>query len=238
VNPKADLGIVLNLWTAEPATDSEADRKLAALEWANSNEWFLDPLFKKRYPELSLQAHGANAPDIQDGDFDIIAQPNDFLGVNYYRREVMSAEVPPRKPEGGMGFTDMGWEIYPQGLTDLLLQMKAQYPNLPPVYITENGMAAVDEVEGAPGNPHVEDTQRIEYVRTHLEALKASMDAGVDVRGYFLWSLMDNFEWNSGYEKRFGIVYVDYATQQRIPKASALWYRDFLAAQHRQRQAA
>jgi beta-glucosidase len=233
-NTAADLGIVLNLWTADPATDSDADRKLAALEWANSNEWFLDPLFKKRYPELSLQAHGADAPDVHAGDFDIIAQPIDFLGVNYYRREVMSAEEPPRKPEGGMGFTDMGWEIYPQGLVDLLTKMKDEYPNLPAVYITENGMAAVDTVEEG----HVQDTQRIEYVRTHLEAMKTAMDAGVDVRGYFLWSLMDNFEWNSGYAKRFGIVYVDYATQQRIPKASALWYRDFLAAQQRQRQAA
>jgi beta-glucosidase len=231
---QADLGIVLNLWTADPATDSEADRKLAALEWANSNEWFLDPLFKKRYPELSLQAHGANAPEVQEGDFDIIAQPIDFLGVNYYRREVMSAEDPPRKPVGGIGFTDMGWEIYPQGLTELLVKMKDEYPNLPPVYITENGMAAVDTVEDG----QVADTQRIEYVRTHLETMKAAMDQGVDVRGYFLWSLMDNFEWNSGYAKRFGIVYVDYATQERIPKASALWYRDFLAAQQRRRQAA
>jgi beta-glucosidase len=235
---QADLGIVLNLWTADPATDSEADRKLAALEWANSNEWFLDPLFKKRYPELSLQAHGANAPEVQEGDFDIIAQPIDFLGVNYYRREVMSAEDPPRKPVGGIGFTDMGWEIYPQGLTELLVKMKDEYPNLPPVYITENGMAAVDVVEGAQDSPQVRDTQRIEYVRTHLETMKAAMDQGVDVRGYFLWSLMDNFEWNSGYAKRFGIVYVDYATQERIPKASALWYRDFLAAQQRRRQAA
>jgi beta-glucosidase len=126
-----------------------------------------------------------------------------------------------------MGFTDMGWEIYPQGLTDLLVQLKQEYPDLPPVYITENGMASVDAVE----NGQVSDTQRLEYVRTHLEALKAAMDQGVDVRGYFLWSLMDNFEWNSGYAKRFGIVYVDYATQERTPKASALWYRDFIAGQ-------
>jgi len=126
-----------------------------------------------------------------------------------------------------MGFTDMGWEIYPQGLTDLLVQLKQEYPDLPPVYITENGMASVDAVE----NGQVNDAQRLEYVRTHLEALKAAMDQGVDVRGYFLWSLMDNFEWNSGYAKRFGIVYVDYATQERTPKASALWYRDFIAGQ-------
>jgi beta-glucosidase len=236
VNPKAQLGIVLNQWTADPATDSAADRRLAALEWANSIAWFMDPIFKKRYPALALEHHGADAPEVQDGDFDIIAAPLDFLGVNYYRREVMSAEVPPRKPEGGNGFTDMGWEIYPQGLTELLVQLKDEYPALPPVYITENGMAAVDTLaDGA-----VDDAVRIEYVRTHLEALKAAMDAGIDVRGYFLWSLMDNFEWNSGYAKRFGIVWVDYATLERTPKASALWYRDFIARQraHQGRQAA
>jgi beta-glucosidase len=233
-NPKAGLGIVLNQWTADPATDSEADRALAELEWARSVQWFMDPIFKGRYPELALRAHGANAPVVQDGDFDIIKQPVDFLGVNYYRREVMSTEDPPRKPEGGQGFTDMGWEIYPQGLTELLLQLKAEYDNLPPIYITENGMASSDSVE----NGQVADSVRTDYVRTHLDALKAAMDQGVDVRGYFLWSLMDNFEWNSGYAKRFGIIYVDYATQQRIPKASALWYRDFVAAQRGQRKAA
>jgi beta-glucosidase len=224
--PKAKLGIVLNQWTAEPATDSEADRALARLEWARSVQWYMDPIFKRRYPELALAHHGANAPQVQEGDFDIIAQPLDFLGVNYYRREVMSAEDPPRKPEGGEGFTDMGWEIYAKGLTELLLQLKSEYA-LPPVYITENGMAAADRLEDG----GVRDTVRLDYVRTHLEALKAAMDQGVDVRGYFLWSLLDNFEWNSGYTKRFGIVYVDYATQARYPKASALWYRDFVASQ-------
>jgi beta-glucosidase len=237
-NTEADLGIVLNLWTADPATDSDADRRLAELEWANSNEWFLDPLFKKRYPELSLRAHGADAPQIQDGDFDLIAQPLDFLGVNYYRREVMSAETPPKKRTDGNGWTDMGWEIYPQGLVDLLVKMKAQYGegelSLPPVWITENGMAVADTIE----NGQVNDTPRIDYVRTHLEALKTAMDQGVDVRGYFLWSLMDNFEWNSGYAKRFGIVWVDYDTLERTPKASALWYRDFIAAQRDNRRAA
>jgi beta-glucosidase len=127
----------------------------------------------------------------------------------------------------------MGWEIYAKGLTELLLQLKAEY-DLPPIYITENGMAAADRLEDG----EVRDTVRVDYVRTHLDALKAAMDQGVDVRGYFLWSLLDNFEWNSGYTKRFGIVYVDYATQQRIPKASALWYRDFIASQRQDRRAA
>jgi beta-glucosidase len=127
----------------------------------------------------------------------------------------------------------MGWEIYAKGLTELLLQLKAEY-ELPPVYITENGMAAADSIEDG----EVKDTVRLDYVRTHLEALKDAMDQGVDVRGYFLWSLLDNFEWNSGYTKRFGIVWVDYLTQARIPKASALWYRDFIAGQRRGRRAA
>jgi len=232
-NPKAALGIVLNQWTSDPATDSAADRALAELEWARSVQWFMDPIFKGRYPELALRAHGANAPTVFDGDFDIIRQPLDFLGVNYYFRHYASAETPPRTAPAALGVTDMGWEIYPQGLTELLVKLNGEY-TLPPIYITENGMAAPDSVEQG----QVTDTIRIRYVQQHLAALQAAINQGVDVRGYFLWSLMDNFEWNSGYAKRFGIVYVDYATQQRIRKASALWYRDFVAAQHLQRRAA
>ena len=231
--PKAALGIVLNQWTSDPATGSDADRALAELEWARSVQWFMDPIFKGRYPELALRAHGANAPTVLDGDFDIIRQPLDFLGVNYYFRHYASAETPPRTAPAALGVTDMGWEIYPQGLTELLVKLNGEY-TLPPIYITENGMAAPDSVVQG----QVADAVRIRFVEQHLAALKTAIDQGVDVRGYFLWSLMDNFEWNSGYAKRFGIVYVDYATQQRIPKASALWYRDFVAAQHLQRRAA
>lgn len=220
----AKLGIVLNQWTADPATDSDADRALAEFEYARSVQWYMDPIFKGRYPEVALRGHGANAPAVNGGDFEIIRQPLDFLGVNYYTRAFCSAETPPRKPPGVQGFTDMGWEIYPQGLTELLLKLKAEY-KLPPIYITENGMASVDKVE----HGQVNDTMRIEFVRNHLAALAAAMEQGVDVRGYFLWSLLDNFEWDSGYAKRFGIVHVDYATQQRTLKESAKWYRDFLA---------
>lgn len=219
----AKLGIVLNQWTADPATDSQADRDMAELEYARSVQWFMDPIFKGRYPELALRAHGANAPVVHDSDFGIIQQPIDFLGCNYYFRSWCSAANPPLPAPGKHGFTDMGWEIYPQGLTELLLKLKGEYA-LPPIYITENGMANPDEA-GAP------DAERIAFVRSHLEALKAAMDQGVDVQGYFLWSLLDNFEWNSGYAKRFGIVHVDYATQQRTVKDSALWYRDFTASQ-------
>jgi beta-glucosidase len=226
VGAKAGLGIVLNQWTADPATDSDADRALAELEYARSVQWYMDPIFKGRYPELALRAHGANAPVVHDGDLDAIHQPIDFLGVNYYTRAFCSAETPPREPPRALGVTDMGWEIHPQGLTELLVKLKGEY-DLPPVYITENGMANADAV----GAGTVDDAARIDFVKRHLEALHAAMAQGVDVRGYFLWSLMDNFEWNSGYTKRFGIAYVDYATQRRILKASALWYRQFIAKQ-------
>ncbi|MEJ7805733.1 MAG: GH1 family beta-glucosidase [Telluria sp.] len=225
VGSSAMLGIVLNQWTADPATDSPADHALAELEYARSVQWFMDPIFKGRYPELALRAHGANAPLVHDSDMGIIHQPIDFLGCNYYFRAWCSAANPPLPAPGHDGFTDMGWEIHPQGLTELLCKLKAEYP-LPPVYITENGMANQDQVVGG----EVPDAARIRFVQAHLEALRGAMDLGVTVRGYFLWSLLDNFEWNSGYAKRFGIVHVDYATQQRTLKDSALWYRDFLSS--------
>jgi beta-glucosidase len=121
----------------------------------------------------------------------------------------------------------MGWEIYPPGLTDLLTRLHKEY-TLPPVYITENGMANADVLEDG----RVADQPRIDYLRMHFKALAAAMEQGVDVRGYFLWSLMDNYEWNSGYAKRFGIVHVDYETQRRTPKDSARWYSDFIAGRN------
>lgn len=224
----AQLGIVLNQWTADPATDSDADRALAEWEYARSVQWFMDPIFKKRYPALALRGHGANAPLVREGDFDIIAQPLDFLGCNYYFRAWCSAEEPPRPAPAPHGSTDMGWEIYPEGLPELLLKLKAEY-ELPPIYITENGMARADRVEGG----QVHDPERIAFVQSHLAALREAIDAGVDVRGYFLWSLLDNFEWNSGYAKRFGIVHVDYETQRRTIKDSGYWYRAFLGGRGR-----
>ena len=229
VGSPARLGIVLNQWTADPATDSAADIAAAQFEYARSVQWFMDPIFKGKYPELALQGHGANAPVIHDNDFNDIRQPLDFLGVNYYFRAFCSTEQPPRQPEAKLGVTDMGWEIYPQGLTELLLKLKAEY-ELPPIYITENGMANPDTLV----NGEVPDTARIDFVQRHLAALHDAMAQGVDVQGYFLWSLLDNFEWNSGYAKRFGIVHVDYATQQRTLKHSAHWYREFVAAQRQQ----
>jgi beta-glucosidase len=220
---KAPLGIVLNQSPAVPATDRATDLALAEREYALFVRWFMDPIFLKRYPTAS----GVHLyPQVRENDFDAIAQPLDFLGINYYTRIWVSSEEPPRPAPRLDGVTDMGWEVYPQGLADLLTGIHREY-KLPPIYITENGMANADTlVEGK-----VHDAQRIAYLKGHLEALSRAIAAGVDVRGFFYWSLLDNYEWDSGYDKRFGLVHVDYATQQRTLKDSANWYREFVARQ-------
>jgi len=224
-------GIVLNQWPADAATDTPQDYAEAQWEYARSVEWFMDPIFKGYYPQRALDRMDMSRFHVMDGDMELIHQPIDFLGVNYYTRAFVSAEKPPKEPPGKLGFTDMGWEIYPEGLTALLIGLKHAYPNLPPIYITENGMAAADKITDG----DIEDRARIDYVYLHLKALQAAMEQGVDVRGYFYWSLMDNFEWNSGYDKRFGLLYVDYASQERTLKDSAHWYREMIQTQrHRE----
>lgn len=221
------FGIVLNQWPATPATDSPEDKAEAEWEYARSVQWFMDPIFKGSYPQKALDRMDLSKFDVHANDMADIQQTIDFLGVNYYFRAFVSTENPPKKPEGKLGFSDMGWEIYPEGLTDLLLQLKDEYQDLPPIYITENGMAVADHIV----DNSVSDQVRIDYVRMHLDALHQAMEKGINVQGYFYWSLLDNFEWNSGYAKRFGIVYVDYATQKRTMKESGYWYRDFVGAQ-------
>jgi beta-glucosidase len=152
-----------------------------------------------------------------------IQQPLDFLGVNYYSRSVVSATAPWDVQKSGLPLTDMQWEVYPQGLTELLVRLHRDYP-LPAIYITENGAAFKEEL----ANGSVYDQNRIDYLQQHIRALSNAMDQGVPVEAYMVWSLMDNFEWASGYEKRFGIVHVDYETQKRTLKDSALWYKQFL----------
>jgi beta-glucosidase len=229
LNTPAKLGIVHNQWTAMPATDSAADIAEAKWEYARSVQWFMDPIFKGSYPQLALDRIDQSLFTVYEGDLKIIQQPIDFLGVNYYNRAFVSTDVPPKKPEGKLGFTDMGWEIYPQGLSDLLIGLHQEYKEygLPPIYITENGVASADKlVDGK-----VNDQIRIDYLSRHLAAVSYAIAQGVDIRSYFYWSLMDNFEWNSGYAKRFGLIYVDYETQQRTMKESAYWYRHFIDAQ-------
>ena len=217
-----------SMTTAEPATNSAADQAEAAWEYARSVQWFMDPIFKGHYPQIALDRMDLSRFEVRAGDMEIIHQPLDFLGVNYYFRAYVSTEQPPRQPEAKLGVTDMGWEIYPQGFTHLLIGIHREYKahGLPPIYITENGVAVADKLS----NTGVRDAARIDYLHRHLEAVAIAIAEGVDIRGYFYWSLLDNFEWNSGYLRRFGLVYVDYPTQQRVWKDSAYWYRDWVKA--------
>ncbi len=227
---KSPLGIVLNLSPVHPATASAADMARARLEDGRLLRWYLDPLFTGAYPQDVLDFLGADAPRVHEGDLQAIATPMDFLGVNYYSRSVVSADDSWDSARSGLTRTEMGWEIYPDGLTELLLRLHRDY-DVPPLYVKENGGAFKDErVDG-----EVHDADRVAYIASHIAAVGDAMAQGVHMAGYMLWSLLDNFEWTSGYEKRFGIVHVDYATQRRTMKDSARWYRDFLQRQRARR---
>jgi beta-glucosidase len=221
---QAKLGIVLNLGHTMPASDSAADAAKARLDDASGRRWYTDPLFKGSYPDEILAELGDDAPRIEPGDMAHIHTPLDYLGVNYYSRVVSSADGSFDVKTGGLPLTDMGWEVYPQGLTELLKTLHREY-TLPEVYITENGAAFPDVMDRG----QVHDAQRTQYLQDHITAVADARDAGVPVAAYMVWSLMDNFEWASGYAKRFGIVHVNYATQQRTLKDSAKWYRHFVA---------
>jgi len=220
-------GIVANVGAFTPTTDSAADADAAHLGHTQHNHWILDPLLKASYPTDLFRLWPGTEPIVLEGDLRTISQPLDLLGINYYFRTVVRADGKNgfvETPPAGVERTAMGWEVYPQGLRDLLISFKARYANLPPIYITENGMASDDKVvDGV-----VADPQRIRFTERHLQAVNEAIGAGVDVRGYFMWSLMDNFEWAFGYERRFGITHVDYDTQVRTLKNSALALRTFL----------
>jgi len=227
---RAQLGIVLNLAPVQPATESAADREQAWLEDGRLLRWYMDPLFRAVYPQDVLDHLGADAPRVEAGDMAAIAAHMDFLGINYCSRNVVSAGQPFDVHSSGLPITEMGWEVYPEGLTELLLRLDRDYP-VPPIYVTENGGAFRDALVGG----RVQDGERSDFIARHIAAVAAAMDQGVTMAGYMVWSLLDNFEWASGYAKRFGIVYVDYATQQRSLKDSARWYRRFLQQQRDRR---
>ena len=228
---KSRLGIVLNLSPLLPATANEADHLKTRLEDGRSVRWYMDPLFKGSYPADVLEFLGEDAPKVEAGDMQHIATTMDFLGVNYYTRHIVSANESWDARDSGYDVTEMGWEVYPEGLTDLLLRLHHDYP-VPPMYVKENGAAFKDEMDGE----RIHDAQRTDYIARHIEAVAEAMRRGVRMNGYMVWSLLDNFEWASGYEKRFGIVHVDYPTQRRTLKDSALWYRDFLQRQKAARE--
>ena len=230
------IGLVVNLEPKYPASQSEPD--LAAMRRADAymNRQFLDPALRGEYPAELGEVFGAAWPEWPVEDFTAIRQPLDFIGVNYYTRSVTRCE-PGAWPVRATAvrqrqhlYTDTGWEVFPQGLTDVLLWVKQRYGN-PPVYITENGAAFVDppQVEG----DSLDDPLRVDYLRKHIRAVHAALQQGADIRGYFVWSLLDNFEWALGFAKRFGIVHVDYATLQRTLKASARFYSTVIASQGR-----
>jgi beta-glucosidase len=228
---KAKLGIVLNLSPMHPATQSAEDVAQSHLEDGRLLRWYMDPLFKGEYPQDVIDYLGADAPSILPGDMQAIATPMDYLGLNYYSRSVISAQGPWDVSNGGLAITDMGWEIYPEGLTELLLRLHRDY-SVPPLYVTENGGAFKDSIVDG----QVHDAQRTDYLVRHIAAVAQAMRQGVNMAGYMVWSLLDNFEWAFGYEKRFGIVHVDFKTQKRTLKDSALWYRGFLESQNDARE--
>ena len=225
-----EVGITLNLIQAEPASDAPEDIAAAREADGEQNRWFLDPLFRGSYPEDVLEQLAPVAPPVREGDMATIAAPLDFLGVNYYARHVLA-----RAKDGGRTavhqpgsvYTQMGWEVSPDALFDLLVRVQREYAPAA-IDITENG-AAFGDVREHDGS--VRDPERQEYLAAHVEAVRRALLSGVPVTGYFVWSLLDNFEWSHGYSKRFGIVYVDYPTLARVPKSSFYWYRDFIASQ-------
>ena len=227
MNNEWKLGTVLNLQPVHPASDSEEDQQAAALFDAAWNRNYLDPLFKGEYPMLTLPMI---MPHVRDGDLQLTKQPVDFLGLNLYTRFRIEAdqsslvgigEVPP-PPDAAT--TEMGWEVYPRALYEQLLELKERYDN-PTVYITENGAAFPDE-PNAQGR--VEDYDRIRFFQRYLRATHRALQDGANVKGYFVWSLMDNFEWAEGYHKRFGLIHIDYDTLERSPKASFNWFKEVI----------
>jgi beta-glucosidase len=238
------LGVLIanNCTPVTPASDSDADAYAAEAYDVLHNRLFNDPLLLGRYPDLSILGFTGEPPFVQDGDLDLIATPLDGLGINYYNPTIAGFAAPdsPNPPllDGlpltlhpipDVPTTAFGWPVVPSGLTDLLTGLRTQYADaLPPIYITENGCSTHDTpaVDGT-----IHDNARIDFLAAHLRALHDAMDAGVDVRGYLTWSLIDNFEWAEGYSQRFGLVRVDYETQRRIPKDSYHWLRGILAAQ-------
>lgn len=244
----ARAGITLNLYSVHPASDSPRDTDAARRVDGFHNRLFLDPVLKGRYPQDMLHdlARFGGPGEIADGDLELISTPIDLLGINYYTRYVITGDPDhpdlvgertgqldspypgaehAREIRHGRPLTDLGWEIDPDGLEEVLLRLRDEYPTVPLV-ITENGAAFDDFVDE---NGGVHDWRRIEYVRGHLAACARAIEAGVPLQGYFLWSVFDNFEWAEGYAKRFGLVHVDYASQIRTPKDSAHWYASVVA---------
>ena len=228
--PNARVGIVNVHQPIQPASASEPDRLAAERGDGMLNRTFLDPLVGRGYPEVVPYERSVLESFIREGDMERIAAPLDFLGVNYYTRRIeRSAAVPeaenaPRTVLPSDETTGMGWEVYPEGLHEILERLDADY-GFPAYYITENGAAYPDVVDEDGG---VRDGERTSYLARHIGQVARLLDAGIPLRGYFVWSLLDNFEWSYGFSKRLGLVYVDFETGARTPKDSYSWYRGLI----------
>lgn len=228
-----NIGLVVNIEPKYPASDNPAD--LAAVRRADAymNRQYLDPVFLGRCPDEMAEIFGPAWRDWPAEDFALIGQPIDFLGINYYTRRVTRADLTSWPVRAGgvrqtrATHTEVGWEVFAQGLTDTLLWVKQRYGDIP-LYVTENGAAFFDPPMATDGR--VQDPLRVDYLRSHLKACHAAIAQGVDLRGYMVWSLLDNLEWALGYSKRFGVVHVDFETQARTPKDSALFYAKVIAS--------
>jgi beta-glucosidase len=231
-SPEARVGITLNLYPIHPYSEQPADRAAAWLADGHQNRLYLDPLLRGAYPADLLERYDKGEIPIQPGDPQIIAAPIDLLGVNYYNRTVMRADPHGDQRDGrsvrleGVARTAMDWEVYPDGLYEILMRVHREYGPID-LYVTESG-AAYDDTVSADGAVH--DRGRLAYLQAHFDQAARAVASGAPLRGYFVWSLLDNFEWAEGYAKRFGIIYVDFATQQRIVKDSGRWYAELLGA--------
>jgi beta-glucosidase len=235
ITPAAQVGVALNLDPVHAATAHAADLAAARRGDGYLNRWFLDPLLRGAYPDDMLalyDEHFGPFDAVEDGDLAAICEPLDFLGVNYYRPNTVRyapgcgpLELTQVQREGEQ--TAMGWRVDPSGLREMLARLRNDYGPMP-IYITENGAAFDDPAPN--GEPWVDDPRRTAYLQGHIEAMRQAIAEGADVRRYCVWSLLDNFEWEHGYSKRFGIVHVNFQTQRRLPKSSGLWYRDYIDA--------
>lgn len=227
---RGEIGITVNLGPQHPASPSEEDVRAAERWDAYLNRLFLDPLFLGEYPGPVLERFGWALPEGWEKDMGRIKEPGDFVGVNYYTRAVVAHDpedpfLRARQVRQEAPHTEMGWEVYPDGLYEILTWLRDRYGG-PKMYVTENGAAFPDRLE----DEGVEDEARVDYLREHFLRAGRAMEEGVDLKGYMVWSLMDNFEWTFGYTKRFGLVYVDYETQRRVVKRSGRWYSNVIAS--------
>ena len=229
VNSKLQIGTAFSMAHCQPATASEEDRKAADRSHALGNIWFLHPALRGEYPKAFVGENPYDMMAVKPGDMELVRAPLDFLGINYYRRQLVSA-IPPGEGESATGvhnhdahegpLTDFGWEVWPTGLYELLMRISREYKGTP-IEITENGCSYLDSPDE---QGRVSDERRIQFLRGYLDELGRAMLFGANVRAYHHWSLLDNFEWAEGYAQRFGLVYVAFRTQKRTMKDSGKWY--------------